>query len=136
MLRRVGASVLSPRSLPKGSSPSLPQVVLSLSPLLQVAMCPTLMMFLLIEDGGIRSGIDVDCSGVGTGELCVLKIPLFIDLQVMTLITGRPLELCKVWEVFGRRPPLLFSAASPFSWDTHSTIVRRNSNSMFLIIKM
>ena len=118
MLRRVGASVFSPRSLPKGSS--LPQVVLSLSPLLQVSVCPTLMMFLMIEDGDIRSGIDVDCSGVGTGELCVLKIPLFIDLQVMTLITGRPLELCKVWEVFGRRPPLLFSAASPFSIYGHS----------------
>ena len=82
MLRRVGASVLSRRSLPKGSSPSLPQVVLSLSPLLQVAMCPTLMMSLMIEDGGIRSGIDVDCSGVGTGELCVLKID---DLQMFPL---------------------------------------------------
>ena len=61
MLRRVGASVLSRRSLPKGSS--LPQVVLSLSPLLQVSVCPTLVMFLMIEDGGIKSGIDVDGSG-------------------------------------------------------------------------
>ena len=47
----------------------------------------------MIEDGGINSGIDVDGSGVGTGELCVLKIddlqmfPFFIDLQVMTLIS-------------------------------------------------
>ena len=71
MLRRVGASVFSRRSLPKGSSPSLPQVVLSLSPLLQVSVCPTLEMFLMIEDGGINSGIDVDGSGLGTGELCV-----------------------------------------------------------------
>ena len=80
MLRRVGASVLSRRSLPKGSS--LPQVVLSLSPLLRVTVCQMLVMFLMIEDGGINSGIDVDGSGLGTGELCVLKID---DLQMFPL---------------------------------------------------
>ena len=80
MLRRVGASVLSRRSLPKSSS--LPQVVLSLSPLLRVTVCQMLVMFLMIEDGGINSGIDVDGSGLGTGELCVLKID---DLQMFPL---------------------------------------------------
>ena len=73
MLRRVGASVLSPRSLPKGSSPSLPQVVLSLSPLLQVSVCPTLVMFLMIEDGDINSGIDVDAGSGGYWRIMCLE---------------------------------------------------------------